>query len=151
RRRAVPTRRSRCARGRDLPSALDGAIRNSRLWIGHSKSWTSTPDSRLPNPGQAPHLAAISSTNRRMIAFLRGRALDQHPNRISIDVNGVGYEVHVPLSTYYDLGEEGADVALRVHTHVREDAIQLFGFLTRLEQLLFERLIAIGGIGPRLA
>jgi len=86
-----------------------------------------------------------------MIAFLRGRVLDKHPNRITIDVSGVGYEVHVPLSTYYDVGEEGAEVALRVHTHVREDTLQLFGFLTRLEQQLFERLIGISGIGPKLA
>jgi Holliday junction DNA helicase RuvA len=86
-----------------------------------------------------------------MIAFLRGRVLDKHPNRIIIDVSGVGYEVHVPLSTYYDIGDAGSDVSLRVHTHVREDALQLYGFLTPLEQLLFERLIGISGIGPKLA
>jgi Holliday junction DNA helicase RuvA len=86
-----------------------------------------------------------------MIAFLRGRVLDKHPNRLIVDVNGVGYEVHVPLSTYYEVGEAGADVALHVHTHVREDALLLFGFLTRLEQSLFERLIGISGIGPKLA
>jgi Holliday junction DNA helicase RuvA len=86
-----------------------------------------------------------------MIAFLRGRVLDKHPNKLIVDVHGVGYEVHVPLSTYYDIGEEGADVSLRVHTHVREDALQLYGFLTALEQQVFERLIGISGIGPRLA
>jgi holliday junction DNA helicase RuvA len=86
-----------------------------------------------------------------MIAFLRGRVLDKHPNRIVIDVNGVGYELYVPLSTYYDVGEAGTEIALRVHTHVREDALQLYGFLTMLEQQLFERLIAISGIGPKLA
>jgi Holliday junction DNA helicase RuvA len=86
-----------------------------------------------------------------MIAFLRGRVLDKHPNRIVVDVNGVGYDVSVPLSTYYNVGEAGAEVALHVHTHVREDALQLFGFLTSLEQLLFERLINISGIGPKLA
>jgi Holliday junction DNA helicase RuvA len=86
-----------------------------------------------------------------MIAFLRGRILDKHPNRIVVDVNGVGYELYVPLSTYYDVGEAGAEISLRVHTHVREDALQLYGFLTSLEQLLFERLIAISGIGPKLA
>ena len=58
-----------------------------------------------------------------MIAFLRGRVFDKHPNRIIVDVAGVGYEVHVPLSTYYDVGEAGAEVALPVHTHVREDAL----------------------------
>ena len=86
-----------------------------------------------------------------MIAFLRGRVLDKQPNKITVDVQGVGYEVHVPLSTYYDVGEEGAEVALRVHTHVREESLQLFGFLTPLEQQLFERLIGISGIGPKLA
>jgi Holliday junction DNA helicase RuvA len=86
-----------------------------------------------------------------MIAFLRGRVLDKHPNRILVDVNGVGYDVTVPLSTYYNVGEAGAEIALHVHTHVREDALQLFGFLTSLEQLLFERLINISGIGPKLA
>jgi Holliday junction DNA helicase RuvA len=86
-----------------------------------------------------------------MIAFLRGRVLDKHPNRIVIDVNGVGYELYVPLSTYYDVGDAGAEITLRVHTHVREDALQLYGFLTALEQQLFERLIGISGIGPKLA
>jgi Holliday junction DNA helicase RuvA len=86
-----------------------------------------------------------------MIAFLRGRILDKHPNRLIVDVQGVGYEVHVPLSTYYDVGDEGDPVSLRVHTHVREDALLLYGFLTALEQQVFERLIAISGIGPKLA
>jgi len=86
-----------------------------------------------------------------MIAFLRGRVLEKHPNRIIVDVQGVGYELHVPLSTYYDVGNEGADVTVRVYTHVREDALQLFGFLTELERQLFERLIGISGIGPKLA
>ena len=86
-----------------------------------------------------------------MIAFLRGRVLEKQPNRIIIDVQGVGYELHVPLSTYYDVGDEGADVAIRVYMHVREDALQLYGFLTDLERQLFERLIGISGIGPKLA
>jgi len=86
-----------------------------------------------------------------MIAFLRGRILEKQPNRVLLDVNGVGYEVFVPLSTFYDLGDEGGEIALRIHTHVREDALQLFGFLTLLERQMFERLIAISGIGPKLA
>lgn len=85
-----------------------------------------------------------------MIAFLRGQVLDKRPNLIIVDVHGVGYEVHVPLSTYYEIGESGTEVSLRIHTHVREDALLLFGFLTTLEQQLFERLIAISGIGPKL-
>ncbi len=86
-----------------------------------------------------------------MIAFLRGRLLEKHPNRLVIDVQGVGYEVHVPLSTFYRMPEPGGDVSLRVHTHVREDAISLFGFANALELQIFERLIAISGIGPKLA
>jgi holliday junction DNA helicase RuvA len=86
-----------------------------------------------------------------MIAFLRGTILDKQPNLIIVDVQGVGYEVHVPLSTYYDVGETGTEVALRIHTHVREEVFHLYGFLTPLEQQLFERLIGISGIGPRLA
>jgi Holliday junction DNA helicase RuvA len=86
-----------------------------------------------------------------VIARLSGTVLEKHPNRVVVDVAGVGYDVQVPLSTFYGLGEPGAGVTLRVHTHVREDAISLFGFASPLEQDLFERLIAINGIGPRLA
>jgi Holliday junction DNA helicase RuvA len=86
-----------------------------------------------------------------MIAFLRGRILDKQPNLLIVDVQGVGYLVHVPLSTFYDAGEVGGEAALRIHTHVREEALQLYGFLTVLEQQLFERLINISGIGPKLA
>ena len=86
-----------------------------------------------------------------MIGSLHGRLADKQPNRLIVDVQGVGYELQVPLSTFYGLGEVGSDVSLRVHTHVREDALALFGFATRLELDLFERLIAISGVGPRLA
>lgn len=86
-----------------------------------------------------------------MIARLSGTVLEKHPNRIIVDVNGVGYEVLVPLSTFYGLGDAGAAVALRIHTHVREDVIALYGFASALEQDLFERLISISGIGPKLA
>jgi holliday junction DNA helicase RuvA len=86
-----------------------------------------------------------------VIAHLRGRIFDKQPNRIVVDVSGVGYDVAVPLSTYYGLGETGAEIALRIHTHVREDALLLFGFATRLEQELFERLISVSGIGPKVA
>ncbi|MEI6668643.1 MAG: Holliday junction branch migration protein RuvA [Acidobacteriota bacterium] len=86
-----------------------------------------------------------------MIAMLRGRLADKQPNRIIIDVGGVGYDVSVPLSTFYRLGEPGSDVVLRIHTHVREDALALYGFGTAFEQQIFERLIATSGIGPKLA
>jgi Holliday junction DNA helicase RuvA len=85
-----------------------------------------------------------------VIAHLRGTILEKHPNRVVVDVGGVGYDVAVPLSTFYGLGDHGQDVALRVHTHVREEAISLFGFATTLELDLFERLIGISGIGPKV-
>ena len=86
-----------------------------------------------------------------MIAVLRGSISEKTPSRVIVDVAGVGYDVLVPLSTFYVLGEPGAAVTLRIHTHVREDIIALYGFMTRLEQDLFERLIAISGVGPKLA
>ena len=86
-----------------------------------------------------------------MIAYLRGRLFEKHPNSLVVDVDGVGYDVSVPLSTFYGLGDRGAEVALRIHTHVREDALALYGFATAIEQDLFERLIAVSGIGPKLA
>ena len=86
-----------------------------------------------------------------MIARLAGTLLEKTPNRLVVDVAGVGYDVQVPLSTFYGIGDPGARVQLRVHTHVREDVIALYGFATALEQDLFERLISISGIGPKLA
>lgn len=86
-----------------------------------------------------------------MIARLSGTLAEKTPGRIIVDVHGVGYDVQVPLSTFYVIGEPGAAVVLRVHTHVREEVIGLYGFATPLEQELFERLISISGIGPKLA
>jgi Holliday junction DNA helicase RuvA len=86
-----------------------------------------------------------------MIARLTGRLAEKQATRLVVDVHGVGYDVHVPLSTFYHLPEPGAEVTLRIHTHVREDALSLFGFATVLELRLFERLIGISGIGPKLA
>jgi Holliday junction DNA helicase RuvA len=86
-----------------------------------------------------------------MIARLRGTLVDKGPSRIVVDVGGVGYDVQIPLSTFYPLGEAGSKVELRVHTHVREDTLALFGFATPLEHVLFERLISINGVGPKLA
>lgn len=86
-----------------------------------------------------------------MIAHLRGRLLEKDPSRLIVEVAGVGYDVAVPLSTFYSVGDAGAEVALRVHTHVREDQLALYGFLTTLELALFERLIGVSGIGPKLA
>jgi Holliday junction DNA helicase RuvA len=86
-----------------------------------------------------------------VIAQLRGRVLRKSPQEVIVDVGGVGYRVAIPVSTFYRLGEEGTEVSLRVHTHVREDTLALFGFVTAHEQTLFERLIQVAGVGPRLA
>ena len=86
-----------------------------------------------------------------MISHLRGRVFEKHPNRVTVDVAGVGYDVLVPLSTFYTCGDEGSEIALRIHTHVREDQLALYGFATPLELAMFERLIAVSGIGPKLA
>jgi holliday junction DNA helicase RuvA len=85
-----------------------------------------------------------------VIARLKGTLVEKAPNRLTIDVGGVGYDVLVPLSTFYGIGEPGAEVVLRIHTHVREEVIALYGFASALEQDLFERLISISGIGPKL-
>lgn len=86
-----------------------------------------------------------------MIGHLRGQLLHKSPQEVVVDVGGVGYRVAIPVSTFYRLGDEGSEVRLLVHTHVREDALALFGFLSVSEQALFERLIEVAGVGPRLA
>ena len=86
-----------------------------------------------------------------MIAQLRGRILRKSPQDVVVDVAGVGYRVLIPVSTFYRLGDEGSEASLRIHTHVREDALQLFGFESAAEQALFERLIEVAGVGPKLA
>ncbi|MFB3814735.1 MAG: Holliday junction branch migration protein RuvA [Terriglobales bacterium] len=86
-----------------------------------------------------------------MIAHLRGRLLSKHPNQAVVDVGGVGYDVTISVPTFSDLPAAGSEVALHIHTHVREDTLALFGFLRAEEKQLFERLIQVGGIGPKLA
>jgi len=86
-----------------------------------------------------------------MIALLRGVLLEKHPNQAIVDVAGVGYDVTIPVSTYSHLPEAGTEVRLRIHTHVREDALALYGFLSQDEKALFERLISVTGIGPKMA
>src|SRR5678815_4262591 len=85
-----------------------------------------------------------------MIAHLSGTLLSKEPNSVIVEVGGVGYEVTIPISTFYDLEEPGSPVKLRIYTHVREDALQLYGFKTLRERELFMRLISVSGIGPRL-
>lgn len=87
-----------------------------------------------------------------MIAHLTGKLIQKSPNSVIVEAGGgVGYELTVPLSTFYELGDAGALVALRVHTYVREDALQLFGFRTEREKQLFLLLLSVSGIGPKLA
>jgi holliday junction DNA helicase RuvA len=86
-----------------------------------------------------------------MIAHLRGAVLEKHPNLVIVDVGGVGYEVAIPISAYSSLPGPGAEVRLYIHTHVREDALLLFGFLSPADKALFEKLISVSGIGPKLA
>lgn len=86
-----------------------------------------------------------------MIALLTGVIAHKSPDHIILDVHGVGYRVLIPFSTYYDLPEEGGAASLHIHTSVREDAIQLYGFRTRLEKSFFQLLITVSGIGPKMA
>jgi Holliday junction DNA helicase RuvA len=86
-----------------------------------------------------------------MIALLRGTLIEKHPNQAILDVGGVGYDVTVPISTFSKLPDAGGQTTLRIHTHVREDTLALYGFLTQDERNLFEKLIGVSGIGPGLA
>ena len=85
-----------------------------------------------------------------MIAHLNGKLLTKEPNAVIVDVAGVGYEVNIPLSTFYELENEGSNVQLRIYTHVKEDALQLYGFKTTRERELFVNFISVSGIGPKL-
>ena len=86
-----------------------------------------------------------------MIAHLKGKLTHKSPVAIIIDVNGVGYQVFVPLSTFYALPELESEISLGIHTHMREEALKLFGFYTIDEKIIFEKLIAINKVGPKLA
>jgi holliday junction DNA helicase RuvA len=85
-----------------------------------------------------------------MIATLRGTLIEKHPNQAIVEAGGVGYDVLIPVSTFSALPATGAEVKLRIYTHVREDAFSLFGFLTAEEKFIFEKLISVSGIGPSL-
>src|ERR671919_663954 len=85
-----------------------------------------------------------------MIAHLSGTLLSKHATSVIVDVSGVGYEVIIPVSTFYDLEDVGTNVQLRIYTHVREDALQLYGFKTARERELFLKIISVSGIGPKL-
>jgi holliday junction DNA helicase RuvA len=86
-----------------------------------------------------------------MIGALRGSLIEKHPNQVIVEAGGVGYDVIIPISTFARLPEPGAEVRLKIHTHVREDQLALYGFHSQDEKLLFEKLISVSGIGPKLA
>jgi Holliday junction DNA helicase RuvA len=86
-----------------------------------------------------------------MIAHLRGKLLSKHPNQVVVETGGVGYEVNISVPTFSDLPANGSEVALHIHTHVREDVIALYGFLHPAEKQLFEKLMTVSGIGAKLA
>jgi holliday junction DNA helicase RuvA len=86
-----------------------------------------------------------------LIAHLRGKLLSKKASHVVIEAAGVGYGVSIPVSTFYDLGDVGSDTALHIYTHIREDALALFGFRTEQEKSLFEKLIGVSGVGPKLA
>ena len=86
----------------------------------------------------------------RMIAHLSGKLLSKEPNQVIVDVGGVGYDVTIPLSTFYDLDDEKSDVQLLIYTHVKEDALQLYGFKSPSERKLFVHFISVSGVGPKL-
>jgi Holliday junction DNA helicase RuvA len=86
-----------------------------------------------------------------MIAHLRGKLLSKKASHVVIEAGGVGYGVSIPVSTFYELGDAGSDTALHIYTHIREDAMALYGFRTEQEKSLFEKLIGVSGVGPKLA
>jgi Holliday junction DNA helicase RuvA len=86
-----------------------------------------------------------------MIGYLKGLLLEKKPNTVLLDVQGVGYLVQIPISTFYDLPQEGSELALYIYTHVREDILALFGFRTTREKNLFEKLISVSNVGPKMA
>src|SRR2546430_15408291 len=86
-----------------------------------------------------------------MIAHLRGKLLAKHPNQVVVETSGIGYDVAISVPTFSDLPNVGSEIALHIHTHVREDLIALYGFLRSAEKQVFEKLITVSGIGPKLA
>ena len=94
---------------------------------------------------------SLERSGEPMIGFLEGKLRVKSPEYVIVDVHGVGYYIHVPLSTFYDLPDQGQPVSMNIHTHVREDAIQLFGFRTSAEKEMFLLLTAVNGVGPKLA
>lgn len=105
---------------------------------------------RIPKTGDV-NRSSSRYNGLDMIAHLRGKLLVKHPNQAIVETGGVGYDVTISVGTFSDLPAVGSDIALHIHTHVREDALALYGFLRPAEKLLFEKLMTVSGIGPKLA
>ena len=108
--------------------------------VGHTES-----------PIDAAVIGVVDQVELDVIAHLRGKLMRKGPRARVVDVNGVGYEIFVPLTTFTALPDRGSEVSIDIHTHVREDIIALYGFSTRRERTIFEKLMTISGIGPKLA
>ena len=142
----------RIVRRRNIPDNIESPhVRNH---AHRTRKDSKSVGHQCPSPGAR----AISATLARlpynvlsMIAHLRGKLLAKHPNQAVVETAGVGYDVVISVPTFSDLPAAGAEVALHIHTHVREDQIALYGFLRPAEKLLFEKLITVSGIGPKLA
>src|SRR4030088_948567 len=128
--------------------------RGKRIWGGNEPGWGAFSNDRN-HPSRRRHPTFPSTWFPlqwlSMIAHLRGKLLAKHPNQAVVETAGVGYDVTISVPTFSDLPAVGAEVALHIHTHVREDLIALYGFLRASEKLLFEKLITVSGIGPKLA
>src|SRR5579864_3535761 len=96
-------------------------------------------------------LSGLERSDKKMIAHLRGKLISKHPNQAIVEAAGVGYDVTITVPAFSELPSVGSEVALHIHTHVREDALALYGFLRPEEKQLFEKLITVSGIGPKLA
>jgi len=122
------------------------------LWKGKEK-WETSGQCAVVG-GQEKHCLLATDhccTLPPMIAHLRGTLLAKHPNQAILETHGVGYDVVISVPTFSELPAAGQEVALHIHTHVREDALSLYGFLRLAEKLLFEKLLTVSGIGPKLA
>jgi Holliday junction DNA helicase RuvA len=138
------------ARGKQIPEQLPQA--DDRVLFSRHVA-NSLTDAAAKAPGPPSRILGLPSPLQwpDMIAHLRGKLLAKHPNQAVVETGGVGYDVTISVPTYSDLPAVGAEVALHIHTHVREDLIALYGFLRPSEKLLFEKLITVSGIGPKLA
>lgn len=130
---------------------LGGSVHKSDVSASSARQF-STPSAVKSFVQRAERIPPALPYNRlSMIAHLRGKLLAKHPNQAIVETAGVGYDVTITVPTFSDLPTLGAEVALHIHTHVREDQIALYGFLRLPEKVLFEKLISVSGIGPKLA